>query len=794
MASWQAHVVSALLRRTFKPRLVRASNIAELRAVMHSGPRFRVPPGVRITQDPIGQTGGEWAEPAIGNPAAILIFLHGGGYFACSPKSHRPYTTAFAERGFRVYAPDYRLAPEHRFPAALDDAVAAYQAVRSRYPSTPLGVAGDSAGGGLALALMLRLRDQQLDLPSAAVLFSPLSDLSGTGESRSSNSGHCAMFSKDLLRKVQDFYLDPQTDPKHPYVSPLFADLSGLPAMLIQVGDQETLRDDTILLAGKARQAGVRVQVETWPAVPHDWQLAHRIVPEGKQSLDAAAAFLHRETLSAGDSAEGAGQPPRFETIIVGAGFAGIGMAIQLRKAGRDSFLVLEKAGEPGGTWRENTYPGCACDIPSHLYSFSFGLNPNWSRMYPSQPEIWKYMQGIIDQHRLRSSIRLHSEVEEARYDEVESIWRIRLKSGERLTSRFLVFATGPLHKPAVPEIAGLEQFRGRTFHSACWDHSFALEGKRVAVIGTGASAIQFIPEIADKVSRLHVLQRTPPWVVPRMDRPIGEIEKRLFRHVPGAMRLFRALIYFRNELLVPGFAGNPKWQAASTRIALEHLARQVPDPDLRRRLTPGYHIGCKRILVSNDYYPALLRPNVELVTAAIREIRASSLLTGDGVEREVDAIIFGTGFRVTDFMAPIRVFGRSGADLTERWRVEGARAYYGVTVAGFPNLFLLLGPNSGLGHNSILFMIESQVRYVLDCMAKVRASGARSLEVRPEIQDEFNRKIQERLHNAVWSAGGCTSWYLDKEGRNPTLWPGSTIRYWRQTHSARLSDYVLKG
>jgi cation diffusion facilitator CzcD-associated flavoprotein CzcO/acetyl esterase/lipase len=784
LASWQAHLISAILRHTFKPRLARAATIADARKVMHGGPRFRVPATVRITSAQLGQTGGEWVEPVNGNPDTILFFLHGGGYFACSPKSHRPYTTAFAERGFRIYAPSYRLAPEHKFPAGLDDALSAYHALRIQYPNAPVVIAGDSAGGGLALATMLRLRDRGDPLPQAAVLFSPLTDMTGTGASRFSNSSRCAMFFEHTLPKVHQYYLDDRTDPGHPLVSPLFAKLAGLPPMLIHVGADETLLDDSVRFAEKAREAGVRVELDIWPVVPHDWQLAHNLIPEGRQSLNAAAAFLRRETV--------ASTTATFDTIIAGAGFAGLGMAIQLRKAGRESFLILEKAADIGGTWRENTYPGCACDIPSHLYSFSFELNPNWTRMYPSQREIWQYMQDVVDKHHLRPSIRLHSELVEAVFDETECLWRVRLRNGEQLRARFLVAATGPLSKPAIPDIAGLERFEGCVFHSACWDHSYDLQDKRVAVIGTGASAIQFVPEIAPKVKQLYVFQRTAPWIVPRMDRPIRGIEKCLFRHVPGYMRLFRALLFFRNELLVPGFAGNTRWLAKPTRMALDLMSQQVPDETMRKRLTPNYHIGCKRVLISNDYYPALVRPNVELVTDAIGEVNATGVVTRDGTQRDVDAIILGTGFRVTDFLAPVRIAGRGGVELTETWRRQGARAYYGITVSGFPNLFILVGPNTGLGHNSIIFMIESQVRYVMDCMRKLEARGARALDVRLEVQDRFNEHIHARLKKAVWSAGGCKSWYLDEHGRNPTLWPGSTIPYWRQTHSARPSDYMF--
>ena len=775
MASWQAHLWSTILRLTFKPKLARAKNIQDVRSVMDRS-FFKPPADIRITQARVGQSDGEWVE-ATKPAAAILLYLHGGGYIACTAATHRPYTTAFAKLGFRVYAPEYRLAPEHPFPAGLDDAVAAYRALRLANPDTPIVIAGDSAGGGLALATMLRLRDDHDALPSAAVLFSPFTDLTGSGASRQKNDKRCAMFYAKGLDMVLDYYLADKTDARHPLVSPLFADFKGLPPMLIHVGGDETLLDDSTQLADKARAAGIRVELKIWPVVSHVWQLLS--MPEAKASLNEAAAFLRREVCD-------------IETVIIGSGFAGLCMAIQLRKAGRESFMILEKGADIGGTWRDNTYPGCACDIPSHLYSFSFDLNPEWTRMYPSQPEIWKYMHDVVDRYHLRSAIRFHAEVTEAIFDEPSNTWLITTAAGLKVRARFVVFATGPLSKPALPNIAGLERFKGKIFHSAQWDHGHSLRGDRVAVIGTGASAIQFIPHLAEQARQVHLFQRTPPWILPRMDRAISSLQKSMFRHIPGYMRLFRTRIYLRQELLAPGFAGNRKWMEKPEQMARDHIAEQVQDTALRQRLTPNYQLGCKRVLISNEYYPALARPNVEVVTDAVTEIREHSVVTADGREREVDTLVCATGFRVTDFLAPTKILGRNGADLTALWQREGAQAHYGMTVAGYPNLFVLVGPNTGLGHNSILFMIEAQVRYVIECLDLL--ADRKSIEVEPAAQQKFNEEIHGRLSKAVWSAGGCKSWYLDEYGRNPTLWPGSTLTYWHETRHVNAASYRIVG
>ncbi|MQA84040.1 MAG: SidA/IucD/PvdA family monooxygenase [Streptosporangiales bacterium] len=464
-------------------------------------------------------------------------------------------------------------------------------------------------------------------------------------------------------------------------------------------------------------------------------------------------------------------------------------MAIELKRAGRYDFVVLEKAEEVGGTWWENTYPGCGCDIRSLLYSYSFEPKHDWSRMFAGQGEILDYLKGCADRYELWPYIRFGVEVTGVEFDDATESWQVFTADGETYPARAVVAGMGPLHQPRYPEIPGLERFRGTTFHSAQWDHGYDLAGKRVVVIGTGASAIQFVPRIADRVDHLTVFQRTPPWIVPQPDRRLSAAEHRLFRRFPSLQRAYRHLIYWEQEAMGLGFT-RPRLIRSAQALARRHIRRQIPDPELRRKLTPDYTLGCKRVLVSSDYYPALTRPDVDLVTEPIAEVREHAVVTRDGTEYPVDAIIFGTGFHVTDKFDSAHIVGRNGYKIQDAWR-DGMEAYLGVAVAGFPNLFLLLGPNSGLGHNSMVFMIEAQTRYILQCLETLDRSGGRSIEVRPDVQSTFNRRIQGRLKSAVWSAGGCVSWYLDENGVNRTIWPGSTVGYWLRTRRLRRGDYT---
>jgi cation diffusion facilitator CzcD-associated flavoprotein CzcO len=484
---------------------------------------------------------------------------------------------------------------------------------------------------------------------------------------------------------------------------------------------------------------------------------------------------------------------PQHRVVIVGTGFGGLGAAIQLKRAGISDFVVLERSSDVGGTWRENSYPGCACDVPSHLYSFSFDLNPNWSRSFSPQSEIWDYLRRSAAEAGVLPHVRFGTAVTEMRYSEADRTWLLDTSNGP-VTARFVIAAVGGLSEPLIPELPGLKAFKGAIFHSAAWDHSFDLTAKRVAVVGTGASSIQFVPQIQPSVSKLVLFQRTAPWVLPRRDRSFGRAEKWLYRTFPIVQRAARAAIYWGRELYVLGFTRHRGLMRYAEAAALRHLAKQVPDPELRAKLTPTFTMGCKRILLASDYYPALTRDNVEVLNQALAEVKERSVVAADGSEHQVDAIIFGTGFHVTDFPVASRIFGRGDVSLEKAWADTGMQAYKGTTVKGFPNLFILTGPNTGLGHTSVVFMMESQLAYVLDCLRHMDLTGSLSVEVRPEAQERFNLALQKTLAETVWNSGGCQSWYLDSNGRNTTLWPGFTFEFRRLTRRFDPDAYELEG
>jgi cation diffusion facilitator CzcD-associated flavoprotein CzcO len=480
------------------------------------------------------------------------------------------------------------------------------------------------------------------------------------------------------------------------------------------------------------------------------------------------------------------------EVLIIGAGFSGICMGIKLREAGVNSFLIIEKSADIGGTWWDNRYPGCACDIPSHLYSFSFEPSTEWTRMYPGQQEIHAYLKRVVERHELAPNIRLNTRFCEAAWDETTGEWLATTQDGLRIRAHVLVSGMGALHVPRYPEIKGIERFKAPAFHSANWDHSVQLEGKNVAVVGTGASAIQFVPQIAPRVGKLHLFQRTPPWIVPRLDFAFSEEWKRRFRNIPLTRWALRQFIFWRQEFRVLGFLGNESIRKKAEEIALQHLARQMEDPKMRAALTPDYQLGCKRVLVSDDFYPTLNRSNVELVTDAIAEVREHSVITQDGVERPIDVLIYGTGFRATEPLIGCRVVGRRGVEIHDAWG-KRMSAYLGVTINGFPNFFMLLGPNTGLGHNSVVLMIEAQVRYAMNCLKLMKRRNQRVIEVRAEIQQRFVEEICRRMGGTVWQSGGCKSWYQDPTtGELTTIWPGSVVAYLRRTRSVSPSDYEL--
>jgi cation diffusion facilitator CzcD-associated flavoprotein CzcO len=466
------------------------------------------------------------------------------------------------------------------------------------------------------------------------------------------------------------------------------------------------------------------------------------------------------------------------KVAIIGAGFSGIGMAAALRRAGIDDLVVFERAADYGGVWQHNSYPGAACDIPSYLYSYSFAQRGGWSRPCPSQRDILDYLHEVATAHGVAETVRCSTEIASATYDDGRCCWTLRSTTGDRFECESLVLACGQLSRPAIPEISGLERFAGPAFHSATWDHDVDLTGKRVAVIGTGASAIQLVPPVGEQAAQLDVYQRSAPWMLPRRNRSYPHWFRQLNDRVPAVRRARRAGMWMLSELMTLGFVRFSPIRRVLQAWSVAFTRRQVPDRELRRRIRPEHPIGCKRVLFSSHYLPALQRPNVELVTSAIARVTADAIVTEDGVARPADAIVFGTGFKTNDFVAPLQVHGREGLALNDAW-AAGAHAHHGIAVSGFPNMFLLYGPNTNLGSGSVIMMLEAQIGYVIQAIAACQAARADAIEIRPEVQARSTDRVQARLRDTVWAS--CESWYrVGATGRITNNWPGQIYEYRR--------------
>lgn len=475
--------------------------------------------------------------------------------------------------------------------------------------------------------------------------------------------------------------------------------------------------------------------------------------------------------------------------VILGAGMSGLCMAIRLKQAGITSFTIFEKAGGLGGTWWDNTYPGAQCDVRSHLYSYSFELYPDWTRTYAPQAEIQRYMQHCAQKYSLLPHIRFNCEIVAGRFTAEQGVWLLRTRDGEEITANIFICSSGPLSQPRYPEIPGLDKFQGKLFHSSRWDHDYDFAGKRVAVIGNAASAVQLIPQIAPSTQRLFVFQRSANWIIPRPDRAYTSVEKALFR-IPAIGRFHRFLLYWLHEMNRLAFNRDSLAAKLASMGAARHLRKQIPDEKLRAALRPDYPLGCKRVLISNDYYPTLLRSNVELVTAPIEQVTATGITTSDGQTRALDAIICATGFDAVRMLSSIHIEGVSGNTLADIWK-QGPEAYHGVTVAGFPNLFLLLGPNTGQGHTSTLLYIEAQVDYIIRCIEELAKRNRAYLAVKSEVMARHNDELQKQLTHSVW-ATGCGSWYKTKEGKISAIHPGFSFQYIREMREPRFEDYAF--
>lgn len=482
---------------------------------------------------------------------------------------------------------------------------------------------------------------------------------------------------------------------------------------------------------------------------------------------------------------------PHTKVAIIGAGCGGIAMAIRLKQHGIYDFIILEKGSDFGGTWRDNHYPGAACDVQSHLYSLSFAPKSNWSKRYAEAPEIFSYIQDLVTDYNLRAFCRLNTEVLAAHYQAERCLWQLQLQDQSILEAQFVIFASGPLHIPQIPDILGIEKFQGKVFHSAQLDHTYDPTGKNVASIGIGGSAIQYIPEIAPKCKQLYVMQRTAAWVIPRDERAYPNLEKKLFKKYDWFRKLHRARLYWSNESRVVPIV-KPGIMKFTQKLVELFIKYEVKNPELAKKLTPDYIMGCKRILVSNKYFPTFNRHNVELVTEKIQELTEHSIITQDGKERPIDCLIYGTGF-ITDpriYMKNFQCTGLDGVELNEMWK-QGAESYYGICVKDFPNLFQLLGPNTLLAHNSVIFMIEAQVEYILQLMQLVDQSQSDAIMVKDQAQDAFNQQVQHMFEKTVWQFG-CVSWYQQEGGKNFALWPTYTWKYWLKTKKPNAADYRL--
>lgn len=774
-----AFLLRALLRLQLKPLLSPRVPLRWQRRWLDALSALTLTP--RSVEREAGEAGGvrgEWHRLRGGAPrAGSLLYLHGGAYCIGSPRSHRALAARLArDTGLAVFVADYRLAPEHPCPAALDDADAAFRALSAQ---GPVVVAGDSAGGGLALVLAQRLRDAGEPAPLALVLLSPWVDL--RPEHTPAPVRGEAMLSPAWMQAGARHYAA-ALDPSDPRLSPLLGELHGLPPTLVQCGSDEALCAQSRELHARLGTAGVETQLDVAQGRWHVYQ-AHAGV---LASADAAVARIARFLLAPLARSLASAPTRTHRVLVMGAGMSGLCMAVQLKRSGCHDFLILEKSVELGGTWWDNRYPGAQVDVPSPAYSFSFAPNPRWRQRFADAGEIQAYLQALAEREGLLAHLCPGTRVESARFDEASGRWCFRTGADAQLQARFFACSTGPLSQPRWPDLPGLSAFRGRLLHSARWPAGERLQGLRVGVIGTGSTGAQLIPELAAGAARLHVFQRSANWVLPRLNRRYFGVDRLLMR-LPGYAAAVRAFWVQALELGRRGFepAGLMRrfmlWQAA------RHRHRQLGDAALEAALTPDYPLGCRRIIYSNDYYPALRAAQTELVTQPIQRVLEDGVQLADGSARPLDALVCATGFDTVHLLGSLQVHGRDGRSLQQAW-AQGPEAFHGTAVHGFPNLFLLLGPNTATGHTSTLLYIEPACRHALAAMAEVERRNAASIEVEADAQARHNAALQARLAGSVWSQ--CSSWYRLPDGRVGAIFPGYTREYVRGLRRLGWSDY----
>lgn len=747
-------------------------------AARMTGGLGRSPRGTVVSRRCVNGVPGIWCRPPGAAEGAVLLYLHGGGYTISRPGAYRHAAAVLAgAAGTCCFVPDYRLAPRAPFPAALHDAMAAYEGLLAQGRNGgQILLGGDSAGGGLALALAMALRDRNLPAPAAVALLCPWLDLTREASRRRAGAPRPTLCTAQTLERWAELYVGSH-DRADPLISPLHGDLSGLPPLLVVSAGDDVLADDAARLAGRAARHGVRLAHRRHPALWHGFYLMTALLPEAGAALRELGRQLAEHL---------APRPRPLKIAIVGAGVSGICLGALLARSGIAAFTVYEKAGQVGGTWRDNSYPGLHCDVPARLYSYSFAPEPSWSRLFAPGAEIQRYLRKVATRCGLDEHVQLNTEVTRAEWDGGQ--WRLSTSAGPR-TADVLVTATGFLHRPVNPGIPGLDRFGGSVFHSARWDAAAVGAARSVAVIGTGASGVQIVSALAGSVDRLLVFQRTPQWIMPIVNPRSSRLGRAVLRTCPllDKPARFGHRLWF--ELLIgsaPLRPGLPRLLLALSCRAYLRLA--VPDRDLRRRLRPPDAVMCKRLVASGTYYRALQRDGVTLVDSAIAEVTANGLRTVDGTCHAADVIVLATGFDGRAFARPLEVTGIDGTDLALDW-ARGPRSYRSVALAGFPNYFMMIGPYSPIGNQSQMATAETQASYVMKWIQRLASAGGRSA-VMPtaDATDRFEADARRALRTTAW-VSGCRSWYTDGASL-PVLWPWSPRRFRRCLRSPERSDF----